>query len=958
MIKLILCVFAAIKLASGQSNGIIWDSQPQYQPQYPQQHYQPQIQSNIYREAAEEPVVGSPLLPILAPRVFPLGLPGLRFSNLNAGHLGGLMYGHSLLGSPNPMADEQAEAQYQSNAELQVASPYQADPQIAAQYDQSSYGHHGKKWWWKKWANDDQSGSIIGAAPCSCAQSYQNYQVASPQSYSGYEAAPQGYEVASPQEFQVDPQWKKWAAPQSYDVASPQEFQVDPQWKKWAAPQSYDVAAPQNFKALPAQVLYNFTQYLPAIPQNSPDLQPNPVPEYRAPYDYTQIQPQPAGPIIQPAGTYESAEKSAADPNDERSWDWSWKGDKKAGIKDKFYGKKDKFNKGGHAHPTQHYHQHVYGYHEHKPTYYHEPEYKQPIYTKPVYTKPAPVPTLPVQYNNYYGGYQARNMEAEQQLNAEVKSEVGQSHDLKITTTEASSSNKTATTTASCYSPNELTTKSTTTTNEKNAMTVSTTTEKSKKKKNNDDKPKTSSRRRRRREVLSPSTNAKRCISLTDPIFLGSPALPSFHGAPALPTFPGAPLFGTGPLLGAPNPNAAGDDSTQDQVSNPSDNCERYETVKKGLCPTKIQTDNVPQETRLQFQAVPPANGIKSFFDKMSLPIKSDKLIHGNILGDTNESLDAISEASESVQVDENNVGVPYSGDDNLGLPQSQDASQYLPQSTSQDANDPVVGAPNIGPISFASSSFGVTDNMASNVRYDMSNMRNSINVPSFNRQSHQAPCRCNYENYNNLINRIQSSYQHFQTDMSEIFEQFKAAESSRSKGDSDTAPTINPDMDYNVVCSDVNAVGSSPEMRKLCHEFKASSFNVPASHHNSVNNLHRNDYLSYQDYIRMVTNVNANPNTLVSSSGPDYPIVGAPNPTSSDPETDERSNTVKLIKEYIKDLPDESPIVGAANPEVTTPEKVTEQVLGQANEVKPKPSIRDQILNLLDEFKQKNRRI
>ena len=309
MIKLLLCVAAALKLASAQYNGIIWDAQPQFQPQYNQPAY-PQIYSDDKnREAAEEPIVGSPLLPIIPPlSPFGLhGLPGLRFSNLNAGRFGSLLYGNTLLGAPNPMADDQAEAQYQSNADQQLTSPYQAaqyqsnadqqiaspyqaaeyqaDPQISAQHGPASIGGLGGHWWLKKWANDEQPASMVGASPCTCAQSNQNYQVTSPQSYSGYEATPQNYQ----------------------------------------SPQTYEVASPQNYQAYPQQI---YSPYQSQLPQIISDYQPSQAQGYRAQYDHQQVQPQSAGPIIQPAGTYESSssEKSAADSNaDERSWDWSWK---------------------------------------------------------------------------------------------------------------------------------------------------------------------------------------------------------------------------------------------------------------------------------------------------------------------------------------------------------------------------------------------------------------------------------------------------------------------------------------------------------------------------------------------------------------------------------------------------------------------------------------------------------
>lgn len=264
MFKLILCLTVALKLASSQENGIIWN----YNPPAPYFRPTPQILpefSSQYRGASEAPVLGSPLLPLgIIPRPFPFGIPGMRFSNMNSGRIGSLMHSNLLLGSPNPMAE--GENSHMSGMEHSTPQNYQQqylpEPQIAAQQDPEAFGH---KIFWKHWANpEEQHGPMVSATP-SCEQSY--YQPA---------------QVAAPLPYHP-----------TYDVASPQNPAYQPSYAN-------------NYQAYHQHQPHN--QWYSA---KSSDIQPQ------------QPQQSPSELIVQPEGLYD--EKSATDGKaDERSWDWHW----------------------------------------------------------------------------------------------------------------------------------------------------------------------------------------------------------------------------------------------------------------------------------------------------------------------------------------------------------------------------------------------------------------------------------------------------------------------------------------------------------------------------------------------------------------------------------------------------------------------------------------------------------
>lgn len=129
-----------------------------------QQQHQP-IAHETGREAQEfeaEPQVGSALIdPFiglkLAKPFWGLGLPGMRFSNINAGHFGGLHFGNALLGAGNPQADAEEQNlgdhhhhhHHLDDSSLDGQQGYQMEPQVGAAQQAEGF------WPFHHWINDE-----------------------------------------------------------------------------------------------------------------------------------------------------------------------------------------------------------------------------------------------------------------------------------------------------------------------------------------------------------------------------------------------------------------------------------------------------------------------------------------------------------------------------------------------------------------------------------------------------------------------------------------------------------------------------------------------------------------------------------------------------------------------------------------------------------------------------------
>lgn len=198
---------------------------------------------------ATEPLVGSPLMGLKMGMPFGLhhalgglGIPGMKFSNFQAGNIGGLKFHNSLLGAENPMAEEDNDQlqgkkwKWYKHAEPLTGSEqhYQAEPQLAAPPQQQQQGffpfhllngeanqgaepqvatapHQPQEFFpFHHWLNDDSS---LGAAQQQNFDSHQaqQYQLAAQQMQ---QFDPQHYQVAAPQMHQFDHQHHQVAVPQ------------------------------------------------------------------------------------------------------------------------------------------------------------------------------------------------------------------------------------------------------------------------------------------------------------------------------------------------------------------------------------------------------------------------------------------------------------------------------------------------------------------------------------------------------------------------------------------------------------------------------------------------------------------------------------------------------------------------------------------------------------------------
>lgn len=197
-----------------------------------------EMEQNHEAFQADEPMVGSPLLGLgllkpLGWGLHPLGIPGLRFSNFQAGHLGNLKFGNALLGAGNPMADEDAQLasrhhhhHIDSNAhemEHQLAAMppqhYQAEPQLAAAQQPQSFGHF--------WHLANPEEAQLGATPEQHFEAHQHFAMNPTQQFQEMEMPinHEHFQLGDPQMQHFDMQPMGPPMPHPMEM---QQFQVDP----------------------------------------------------------------------------------------------------------------------------------------------------------------------------------------------------------------------------------------------------------------------------------------------------------------------------------------------------------------------------------------------------------------------------------------------------------------------------------------------------------------------------------------------------------------------------------------------------------------------------------------------------------------------------------------------------------------------------------------------------------
>lgn len=219
--------------------------QQQHERAHPMPPPEPMHQSRQMQET--EPIVGGPLFGVsntlVAPSLLhplnpwnPLGLgglPGMRFSNFQAGHLGGLHFGNAMLGAGNPMeAAEDAQVggkhkhKHHRYIEQQVGypqrlemQPMEAENQVGMPQNQEQGFYKGFGWPWLHWAEE------VGATNVPT----QEFELTAPPMQQ-YGAEAYAFQPMPAQEFQVAAPMQLQAPEQNYQMI-PQ--QIDEGARTW-----------------------------------------------------------------------------------------------------------------------------------------------------------------------------------------------------------------------------------------------------------------------------------------------------------------------------------------------------------------------------------------------------------------------------------------------------------------------------------------------------------------------------------------------------------------------------------------------------------------------------------------------------------------------------------------------------------------------------------------------------
>lgn len=180
--------------------------------------------------------------------------------------------------------------------------------------------------------------------------------------------------------------------------------------------------------------------------------------------------------------------------------------------------------------------------------------------------------------------------------------------------------------------------------------------------------------------------------------------------------------------------------------------------------------------------------------------------------------------------------------------------------------------------------------------------------------------CKCDPEVFDELLHHMHAGYTQYHNGMMKLFDTFKtkAACASSVNRESSSSPSL-PVFDV-TLCADRNNLNAHPELIQLCQQaYLANGQNrAPAVSGPTAG------FLSYADYAKMVQNVNANYNTVVSSSQDDSVVGAAPVQQNHD---EEREQIMSQLKTHMANNPEpiivqpaEEPVVAAAVPE--TPSK------------------------------------
>lgn len=208
-------------------------------------------------------------------------------------------------------------------------------------------------------------------------------------------------------------------------------------------------------------------------------------------------------------------------------------------------------------------------------------------------------------------------------------------------------------------------------------------------------------------------------------------------------------------------------------------------------------------------------------------------------------------------------------------------------------------------------------------------------------------PCTCDREQIQNILTQMQSIHGRYNQNMVSLFNLLMQELNCGRIYDSFSSNSqpqmeINNPASYNtnsmsLLCDDEYSLSADPELALKCRNagFRDSSSLVVQPPQTYSQNP--NQFLSYQDYVRSMTNTNINPNTLMMATPEGFEEFHDDNPILGS-SMDSNEKTVRDLKQFIDDYK-----LGEPEPE---PEPV------EQNKIELKSQIRELIQPLFQKLK------
>ena len=178
--------------------------------------------------------------------------------------------------------------------------------------------------------------------------------------------------------------------------------------------------------------------------------------------------------------------------------------------------------------------------------------------------------------------------------------------------------------------------------------------------------------------------------------------------------------------------------------------------------------------------------------------------------------------------------------------------------------------------------------------------------------------CQCDPEQIDDLLHHMQSSYTQFHNGMIQLFDTFKSQTncgSNTPRISDSSSSSSQPNL-----CQDKNVINADPELAKSCRKAFAES-NIDLRGLYKLPGLtdikkggYQNQFLSYNDYLKMIQNVNSNTGSVLSRSNDlNQDIIDAAHTSSHDDSGEKTVNQLRSHFDNYQETVPEEPQVAAA---------------------------------------------